>query len=906
MIIEEITIRNWRGYREPHTFRFDEGFNLLVGNNEAGKSTLFEAFTRALFDRHNSRAEPIRQIQPLESSLGPEAVIVFQAGGKRYKVRKRFLQRPVAEVFTWRKDRWELDHEGDAADDAVRDILRGENPGRAAQPEHRGLCQALWYLQDEPPLPDEAWAEGVNEGLAGIVSLVAKSPEEDRILREIEDMYNKIYTPKDGKIRARSDLALIQGEIQNLEIELQALHDRSRRVESLRLELQSFAEERRQKDIVLRNARAEVADLRQRLKEGTTLEEGKREKEEALRQAEATRRRLADDLAAVDERIRQIDELNRDLEERQQEADTHLADARIEERAADGHHKAWKMDHEPELRRVAKDLEILQAIERVGRFEEEEARISGELERIETAETGLRERQDILSTTPLPGEEDLRTYQAQKLKLATVSGRIEQTAIRIGFDLRLEDVSITADPDVERLTEDGEYLILEPTTFTIGDLGTITVRGGGSSLEDLQGEARSLSAGIASTFERFGVADEQDLYDLRQHRQSLEQEIEHLKGTLDDLTASKSPDNLREDLVLTRQKITGERGRLSAAPPGWQDLADDAIREKSEELARRRDELNEEIERERKKEEDARAAHARAYRRADEASTRLTELRTEVRGLERANGEVLKSYGAYENLQAALERETESVRRVEEEFEDLLSEYRVKVEGPRVQYDGAQETLRGLEEQMQSVEREIVDRKARIEEAVSRDLYSNMGDLEARLGVRRRRLDQATRQAEAVKLLHDMMQAFKKKQATALSEPVADLMNRWLVMLTSGSYDSIRMNEKIFPEGVLDPDYDEEVPLDYLSYGTREQVIVLLRLAMGVLLSGEERNLVIIDDCLVNADPIRMRHLCQILDEVAAKHCQIIIATCNATPYAGLQGEVIRVPGDGVTADRDT
>lgn len=77
MIIEEITVKNWRSYREPHTFQFDDGFNLLVGRNEAGKSTIFEAFTRVLFDRHTSKAEEIRQIQPLGSSLAPEATIVF-------------------------------------------------------------------------------------------------------------------------------------------------------------------------------------------------------------------------------------------------------------------------------------------------------------------------------------------------------------------------------------------------------------------------------------------------------------------------------------------------------------------------------------------------------------------------------------------------------------------------------------------------------------------------------------------------------------------------------------------------------------------------------------------------------------------------------------------------------------
>jgi len=73
-----------------------------------------------------------------------------------------------------------------------------------------------------------------------------------------------------------------------------------------------------------------------------------------------------------------------------------------------------------------------------------------------------------------------------------------------------------------------------------------------------------------------------------------------------------------------------------------------------------------------------------------------------------------------------------------------------------------QDTLRGLEEQIQSVQKEIVDRNARIEEAVSEDFYSGIGDLEALLDVKKRKLDQVTRQAEAVKLLHDMVQAFKK------------------------------------------------------------------------------------------------------------------------------------------------
>ena len=222
MIVEEITIRNWRGYREPHTFRFGEGFNLLVGRNEAGKSTLFEAFTRVLFDRHTSRAEEIRQIQPLGSSLGPEATVVFRTKTGRYRVCKRFIQNPISRLFTWREDRWELDHEGDAADNAVREILRGDTPTRASKPEHRGLCQALWYLQDDTPLPEEAWTEGVKEGLSGFVALAARSPDEDRILKKIEDEYKAFYTPT-GVVKSKRKAALLQKEVQDLEEELQTL-----------------------------------------------------------------------------------------------------------------------------------------------------------------------------------------------------------------------------------------------------------------------------------------------------------------------------------------------------------------------------------------------------------------------------------------------------------------------------------------------------------------------------------------------------------------------------------------------------------------------------------------------------------------------------------------------------------
>jgi len=897
VIIEEITIRNWRSYREPHTFRFDDGFNLLLGRNEAGKSTLFEAFTRVLFDRHTSRTEEIRQIQPLGSTLGPEATIVFRENESKYKVRKQFLQTPTAEFFTWRDDRWEREHEGDAADNAARDVLRGETPGRAAKPEHRGLSQALWYLQGDSSLPKDAWAEGVKEGLSGFVSLVARSPDEDRILKEIEAEYGSFCTPK-GKIKTGSQPDQLQKVIPGIEAELQILYERDRGVEGHRLELEGFAEQQRLKAEALKTARAEVEDLKQKISEGAALEAEKRQKEETVRQAEAAWKKIADDRTAIERRFTQIDEINTRLAGTQREAEELQAESRMEQIAAEKYHASWKDAHAPRLQQVEKELDILQAIERTRRLEEQMAGVQEQIERIQTTEKDLWEQKQVLSTTPLPSKKDLEKYQEQQLELATLLGQIEQAAIRIGFDLQIENLSITADPDAEYLAEENEYLVLGPTTFTVGDLGTIHLRGGGSSLEELQTNLQSLSAERDSLFERFGVTDEQELYGLQQRRQEFEQEIKRLKKTHKELTSEKGLEQHREDITLIQQKITKEKSKIGAAPPEWQQLSDDDIQDMSEGLTAEKKGLNRKIEHEQQGEKEARDAHEKALDKAQKASTRLVELRTQVKGFEQQNADLLRSYGTYERLQETLANELVALEQAREGLAAILVEYKIRVEEPKAQYADALTVVQDLGTQMQSVEKEIVDRKARIEEAVSEGFYSRIGDLEASLEATKRNLDRVTRQAEAAKLLYELMQAFKKEQSTALSGPVANLVNRWLTQLTDGSYDSVGMNENIFPVGVSNPRYDATLPLECLSYGTHEQVIVLLRLAMGVLLSKDERNLIVIDDRLVNADPIRMRRLCRILEEVA-NHCQVVVATCNDTPYAGVPGKVIPVPGDG-------
>ena len=62
------------------------------------------------------------------------------------------------------------------------------------------------------------------------------------------------------------------------------------------------------------------------------------------------------------------------------------------------------------------------------------------------------------------------------------------------------------------------------------------------------------------------------------------------------------------------------------------------------------------------------------------------------------------------------------------------------------------------------------------------------------------------------------------------------------------------------------------------------KLIDIFRLALGRLLSSEERQLVVLDDPLANTDAIRLHQALQILED-RANDLQIIVMTCDVDKY---------------------
>lgn len=55
MAIEKVIIQNFKKFKNPFKIKFNENINLLVGDNESGKSTILEAIHVALTGMYAGR-----------------------------------------------------------------------------------------------------------------------------------------------------------------------------------------------------------------------------------------------------------------------------------------------------------------------------------------------------------------------------------------------------------------------------------------------------------------------------------------------------------------------------------------------------------------------------------------------------------------------------------------------------------------------------------------------------------------------------------------------------------------------------------------------------------------------------------------------------------------------------------
>lgn len=227
MKLRALELEQFRKFDRPlRIVGMTDGLNLIVGPNEMGKSTVFAALQAALFERHRSQAQAVRSYQPAgHDGASPRVDVSFEIAGRSYRIEKRFLRRPGADLAL--PDGRHL--HGEVAEEALDDLLAGgggglSGNGRKSTPEALGIWSLLWVGQGQSVNVPEM-ASGARATLHNVldaeVGEILGGDHGEALIKTIEQaLYELVYKagrPRGPYKEADDARRALAGEIADLE-----------------------------------------------------------------------------------------------------------------------------------------------------------------------------------------------------------------------------------------------------------------------------------------------------------------------------------------------------------------------------------------------------------------------------------------------------------------------------------------------------------------------------------------------------------------------------------------------------------------------------------------------------------------------------------------------------------------
>ena len=869
MKLERIRVEQLRQFREPFELAgLQPGLNVFAGPNEAGKSTLVRALRAAFFERYRSNS--VDDLRPREdAAASPSVEIDFAAGGTDYRLRKTFLRRHRCELFAGARRL-----EGEDAERELAQLLGYDYAQRgASKEEHWGIPGLLWIEQGATHRihdPVKHATDYLRNALGQSVTEIASSRGDD-VIERVRRERAKLLTAtgqQTGDYRKAIDAIDAARE------RLQALDDRTAQyrrqvdeLEALRLEDAAqarakpweadarAADEARTKLVELNTLRDRVASnaaridplqkhamlLQQKLDSHEAARAASRDREEALAKAKLEAERAEASVArwTAEQAIARADE---------QRAAAVLAAVRDLERRG-------------ELARRVQDLtrRIGETEDRLSRAQAHQARVL-ELRRLAAASfiepefvSTLRNRHEALR--------DLRMKQAAM-------------ATRIVFDLR-PDARLTLDG--ETLAERGERLLTVPARLDIADVGSIAIQPGGTDLAELARDLARCEDDIAASLRSIGAASLEEVEERRTKHEDARRDATHTEKLLQ-TEAPRGIDALRtecEEMRVQRETAEAQWASLPSAPAEGSDVPSPADAKMRHDTALQR---LADVESQLVREQHARTA---AASRAEAAARELALARARIEDPKRAEEEQ-QDFRALESARselATLTREVSAQR-------DQLA---------RAHPDILEQDVERFRRSAELAQRAFSDRQGRmlllqgqLENAGAEGIEEERAGQAALVEAATRRLSELRLQAQALDLLLKLLEAKRAELTRRLQSPLRRHLDRYLQLLFPGA--TLELGEDLVPQRITrkEGSTDTSGDVESLSYGAREQMGVITRLAYADLLREAGRpTLIILDDALVHSDDHRLAQMKRVLFDAAHRH-QVLLFTCHPEAWRDL------------------
>lgn len=872
MKLRSIEVRDFRKLGHVVIDDLGEGLNVIVGDNEAGKSTLLAALRAALFERHRVGGAAAAAMQPYNQSVRPEVTLKFERGGASWRLHKAFCQRQEAEL-AGNGERYT----GDAVEEKLAEMFgfTPSNSGGTKPQEHHGVFGLLWVEQgtSHRALGVGAGRNHLASALEREIGQVTGGERGRALLAAAEARKAEFWDKRDN---ARGEFKALGGQIeadrQNLVELRRQMAEHDERVSKLagnqnilaRYHRDDALETTRKRAAAARQAAASVAGLEDALRVAQGSVERARLKLDATALRGVARQKLIADLVAgrtVLEAARGArDEASATLA--RLEAVANQATVRLEDISQ------AEQQATARLRGMEQALARRQAAQALDR-------LAAQLKLAEEADDARRKALAIAQGATLTAE-DISALEALERGVEQARMRLEAASLRI----TLHPSGAQAAHVDGKPVEPGVGLSLSrDTKLVLEGYGEISVHPGGGT-EELALALEKAAQALEKALRRLEQADVAAARAALRQQDAARTDVKTYGRTVAAL-APTGIDALRQELA--RNALLAGDGVTEVLDFAPADI--EAVRRASTEVEAELRRAEAELTDRRSAVETSRRALAVFEERVSVAEA----------GCNRRQEELSAARASVDDR--ALDEDVERDRQAFQLAERAGASAEIALAG--ADPEAKQLALKQAEKAETEIQADIskLDIEKREIEAALRALGKDgLGEqlalLEGQIVAAEARQKTMTLEAEAAKLL-----------ATTLAQAQRETKDRWLAPVRERSAPYLRLIQADSDIVLHDETFEIEQlvrngvaePFAGLSVGAREQIAVITRIALADILreAGQEA-CIVLDDALVNTDEERLERMHLVLGK-AAQNQQVLILTCRERDFLQLGAPIRRM-----------
>ena len=892
MIVNKIHLENWGIIREPTEVEFSNGLNILYGPNDIGKTTLIDSIRTIFFTKHASHSEKVRSLVPWGSTLSPKATITFFQNGAHYRITKKFISSEMSLLEKLVDHTWERIAEGDNADKKVIELVGGKLPTKGdTKPEFWGIGQALWMVQGEPFISEDLNEETLSS-LQKLIGAAVESDQEKKIFKRVNEGFSSIFTGVRRDIKKGS-------EIKNIEERIEELEKSKRTTDSVREEKEELIREIDDKEIIMQKKKGRLdislateKKLKEEVERAYQHRRNREKLEEEIKRLNSEYKALKEQIDNIKEGKRKVEDIeseNHSLNEEKRKYETTLEELEGKiEKTVEGTDKiSGKIelnDEALQYTRIAYD-----AIQKERELKEKQQL----LDEVEELEKELSEKQKNAERLKTPSKKEIEQIELIHQQIHDLKTKLDAMGLttkivaksnisgRIHLDENITEFKL------KRGKRD-TWASHQTVKIQIDKIANFEIKSGSEDIREMTTNLEKLEIEYKKATALYAIKDIEKLRELYQQKAELDREINRLDKQL--------KKQAKGGVAIIKREIAGLKKKVKS---NWDRIPEDSELSKyvqyqdktivQQQLSNKIDELEKKLKDLKREEKSLGESHSNLEKEREKTKSKIQKLEKMIHGNSERIKEIRKNL---ENLQKdglgiqqrekKLNQKSSELDKKERAGEEYKNEIEEMEEKPFKAWEECETRIRRFQEDISKLEKEMAGINGRLSTILSS--LKDTNKIEEELEYLKKKEELLLTDARAVELLYDLMHLYRGKTIESLTEPIQKTMTEDLRNLLGEKYTSLKFDEGIRPVSVEVPAWEIDASIGALSFGTKEQIWYLFRLALGKLLSSEERQLVVLDDPLANTDPSKMHRALQILKD-RAKELQVIIITCDVDKY---------------------